>query len=450
MIGLNTASIDVIDTINHSTDIIPQNATEIANASIIISPPPSNSTQNNSTQTNNDEHSSMMELRFYILSYLLVFFMLMGCMKPSAPHTAHRQYIGEDDEDNEEEERQRQRRNMQRQRRRNERKEKNKMNVEERMKLVDASLITTTITSRDEESGAVLALSSDTTAIPAQTDEEEQNQKQTYLDDYEDDEASCSCMICLEPYLVGDKVSYSKHNALHCRHVFHRECIADWLMRQDDCPCCRTPYIIQSGDDGDGHSTTQQSQCERANEHNERSFDIETGENQSKDKNDTNGVLYIVDGMISNNMYRLFPITDNDKEQQGQISTNNLDTEPTLYPEDDTDQTVEDTTMLRPAERRRSILPRSLFNRSSNSSQQHSAAYTSISISQEDRNGASQHDDDNRNSRMKSTNDRDDRDDNETFVNENYDVEETVDRYRMEDVKLSGHRDDRDSVATVL
>ena len=63
-----------------------------------------------------------------------------------------------------------------------------------------------------------------------------------------DDEDSAACVICLEPFRVGDTVSWSQGNN-ECLHVFHHECILQWLEnpKHDDCPSCR--YTILHFDD---------------------------------------------------------------------------------------------------------------------------------------------------------------------------------------------------------
>jgi hypothetical protein len=99
-----------------------------------------------------------------------------------------------------------------------------------------------------------------------------------------------SCMICLDPFREGDVVAWSRVLAnpaiankvaispdnkgdnvapsdnldfstqpaesanvpteapqeLHCRHVFHHDCIVSWLLdtTHDDCPCCRTRILF--------------------------------------------------------------------------------------------------------------------------------------------------------------------------------------------------------------
>lgn len=69
------------------------------------------------------------------------------------------------------------------------------------------------------------------------------------------------CAVCLDSYSISDVVTWSS-NPL-CSHVFHRDCIVNWLaaqnrrsranasMQQEEldnsihltCPCCRVPFI---------------------------------------------------------------------------------------------------------------------------------------------------------------------------------------------------------------
>ena len=48
----------------------------------------------------------------------------------------------------------------------------------------------------------------------------------------EDDKKNC--IICMEDFKVGDEVIY-----LPCLHVFHKDCILEWLGSHDDCPICK-------------------------------------------------------------------------------------------------------------------------------------------------------------------------------------------------------------------
>jgi hypothetical protein len=61
------------------------------------------------------------------------------------------------------------------------------------------------------------------------------------VDDPDEDQI---CVICLDLFVRGDAVSWSRHNET-CTHVFHTDCIRPWLeeKRQDECPSCRSTLI---------------------------------------------------------------------------------------------------------------------------------------------------------------------------------------------------------------
>ena len=42
------------------------------------------------------------------------------------------------------------------------------------------------------------------------------------------------CSICLENFDVGQKVS-----ELSCNHLFHKECVEQWMQNNHNCPLCR-------------------------------------------------------------------------------------------------------------------------------------------------------------------------------------------------------------------
>ncbi|KAL6595496.1 hypothetical protein ACP70R_047836 [Stipagrostis hirtigluma subsp. patula] len=50
----------------------------------------------------------------------------------------------------------------------------------------------------------------------------------------EDDGEVSECVICVTEYEAGDDVC-----VMPCRHVFHRECLGEWLSRSCVCPLCR-------------------------------------------------------------------------------------------------------------------------------------------------------------------------------------------------------------------
>ena len=46
------------------------------------------------------------------------------------------------------------------------------------------------------------------------------------------------CSICLERYVVNDKIIH-----LNCRHSFHKYCLNEWLKNNNTCPQCRENII---------------------------------------------------------------------------------------------------------------------------------------------------------------------------------------------------------------
>ena len=53
----------------------------------------------------------------------------------------------------------------------------------------------------------------------------------------DEDDPKPSCSICMERFKVGDNISLSPVEG--CHHVFHHDCIREWLLRRTGCPCCR-------------------------------------------------------------------------------------------------------------------------------------------------------------------------------------------------------------------
>lgn len=60
-------------------------------------------------------------------------------------------------------------------------------------------------------------------------------------------EGQASCAICIMEYQDKDEICWS-HNE-RCTHVFHRECIMTWLLRHDECPCCRHDFLSLENDE---------------------------------------------------------------------------------------------------------------------------------------------------------------------------------------------------------
>ena len=74
--------------------------------------------------------------------------------------------------------------------------------------------------------------------------QEDNNYDNEYLNDdleeIEVDEESSKkldnkdCLICLEKFLIKDKICY-----LPCNHLFHSICIKNWIKIKKECPLCK-------------------------------------------------------------------------------------------------------------------------------------------------------------------------------------------------------------------
>ena len=75
------------------------------------------------------------------------------------------------------------------------------------------------------------------------------------------------CPICIAPFEKDDEICTSRNN--ECPHIFHLDCMMQWLMNNDECPLCRQDYLKQSedfadnnnqsGDDNEGGQTARTS-----------------------------------------------------------------------------------------------------------------------------------------------------------------------------------------------
>jgi hypothetical protein len=64
----------------------------------------------------------------------------------------------------------------------------------------------------------------------------EEIEKKTIL--FETDSSPKTCSICLENYKPNEPLIQ-----LQCNHIYHPDCINDWLRRQSSCPLCRCDFI---------------------------------------------------------------------------------------------------------------------------------------------------------------------------------------------------------------
>ena len=51
---------------------------------------------------------------------------------------------------------------------------------------------------------------------------------------YKGENNKYQCTVCLENIEKGDKIT-----KLDCKHIFHTDCINEWVSRDNTCPCCR-------------------------------------------------------------------------------------------------------------------------------------------------------------------------------------------------------------------
>lgn len=52
------------------------------------------------------------------------------------------------------------------------------------------------------------------------------------------------CPICLGEFEVGQDICRSPNEK--CSHIFHVHCVVPWLLKNNDCPCCREDYLHKS------------------------------------------------------------------------------------------------------------------------------------------------------------------------------------------------------------
>jgi hypothetical protein len=57
------------------------------------------------------------------------------------------------------------------------------------------------------------------------------------------DEDNQECLICAEPYEIGCVVT-----SLPCGHLYHSNCVTDWLCRRCTCPVCRYEIPTDNAD----------------------------------------------------------------------------------------------------------------------------------------------------------------------------------------------------------
>lgn len=111
--------------------------------------------------------------------------------------------------------------------------------LESRESCIEDMIVTRVWQRRDGESASCFTLSSDD--LPLGT-----SSQPTIGESLEcsDECTKSDCLICLHPLEEGQSVAESKHNS--CRHVFHAQCLKNWLLNSDCCPICRAKYFVQT------------------------------------------------------------------------------------------------------------------------------------------------------------------------------------------------------------
>ena len=49
-----------------------------------------------------------------------------------------------------------------------------------------------------------------------------------------------ACSVCLGNFQAGEEM-----RRMYCRHIFHKDCIDEWLMRQRVCPLCKADALTR-------------------------------------------------------------------------------------------------------------------------------------------------------------------------------------------------------------
>jgi hypothetical protein len=58
------------------------------------------------------------------------------------------------------------------------------------------------------------------------------------------EEEMAGCAICLSHFTPQQLICESNNSS--CQHVFHKDCMVDWLMKDhDNCPMCREVYLLE-------------------------------------------------------------------------------------------------------------------------------------------------------------------------------------------------------------
>jgi len=198
---------------------------------------------------------------------------------------------------------------------------------EERRRVVDENMVTKVVLSKDEEGNLTLGqVGADPEADELQTnhleasEEEDVESQQHQAHDNndknlthlaaDDDEEGPTCVICLDSFEPGDLVSWTKHDPT-CTHVFHDECIRQWLeeRRQDECPSCRCHLVPpvkvpksldDDSDEEERNEDRQEQDPEQGIQETDDSDTNSTASSSSEPKeDDESGFFSIISGLLN-------------------------------------------------------------------------------------------------------------------------------------------------------
>lgn len=177
---------------------------------------------------------------------------------------------------------------------------------EDRKKIVDNSIETKKVISKDAEGNLALGRVDTVSDIESNDDETQATTEEKQLSQTDDkisetadevdidyDDEDQTCVICLDPFLPKDIVSWSKHSKT-CSHVFHTDCIRPWLedRKQDECPSCRSVLLCYPC------AEEKEENNEDGDENHETDTDASTDENQETTGKEES-FFVIMHGLIS-------------------------------------------------------------------------------------------------------------------------------------------------------
>jgi hypothetical protein len=103
-----------------------------------------------------------------------------------------------------------------------------------------------------------------------------------------------SCTICTDEFEDDSKIQL-----LNCQHIYHHNCLTEWVKRKPDCPICRNPVKIyyKNGSENSGsNSENLENTSENTSEQNNNIHHENTDE-QSYEELDE--IFYIYESVIS-------------------------------------------------------------------------------------------------------------------------------------------------------